>query len=67
MNPDDDAQDAVLHITVFREADGRYAAEYFTRDSTEVGMGNSAATPIGALAELCATLIKVEEDKAHGA
>lgn len=51
-------------IEVFQEDDGSYAAEYQTGDGKEAGMGRYSATPIGALAELCATLIKVEEDNA---
>ena len=56
---------AVWNISVFREDDGRFAADYESGDGREAGMGNYSATPIGALAELCATLIKVAEDKAR--
>jgi hypothetical protein len=57
------ASDVVCRIEVFREDDGRYAAEFRAGDGRVGGMGNYAATPIGALAELCATLIKVAEDQ----
>lgn len=50
----------VLTIDVFREDDGRFAAEY--QRENEAGMGEYSSTPIGALAELISTLIKVEED-----
>lgn len=53
----------VLTIRVFRDED-QFAAEWITADKREAGMGAYAATPIGALAELIATLIKVAEDKA---
>jgi hypothetical protein len=60
-----DAQETpVLRVEVFREADGRYAAEFFAPPG-EGGMAEYANTPVGALAELCATLIKIDEDKAH--
>lgn len=54
----------VMSITVFREDDGRFAAEYTRDGGREAGMGRYSSTPIGALAELCATLIKVDEDNA---
>lgn len=60
-------EDFVWRIDVVQEEDGRYCADYITGDLLERGVGNYAATPIGALAELCATLIKVAEDKAHEA
>lgn len=60
--PTDAPASIVWQIEVFREDDGRFAAEWFTLDRAESGMGPYAATPIGALAELCATLIKVAED-----
>ena len=50
-------------IHVFREDDGRYAAEYETGDGKEAGMGHYSVTPVGALAELVMLLIKIEEDK----
>ena len=55
--------DYVWRIEVFQEEDGRFAAEYVTGDGNEAGMSAYSATPIGALAEMVATLIKVAEDK----
>jgi hypothetical protein len=55
--------ETVYRIEVFREDDGRFAAEFETNGGREAGMSNYAATPIGAMAELCSTLIMVEEDK----
>ena len=58
-----DTDTTVYTITVFREDDGRFAAEWLTGDQREGGMGEYSASPIGAIAELTATLIKVEEDR----
>lgn len=57
-------ESVVYRIEVFREDDGRYAAEWTTGDGKIAGIGNYAASPVGALAELCATLIKCDEDNA---
>jgi hypothetical protein len=60
----DDRNDVVVYrIEVFLEADdGRFAAEFTSGDHTVGGMGEYSATPIGALANLCALLIKIDED-----
>jgi hypothetical protein len=60
---DEDGETAIT-IRVFKEYDGRYAAEYERKSENEAGMGCYSATPIGAIAELVCTLIKVDEDKA---
>lgn len=60
---DDTQEDVHYTIRVFRDKDGRFAAEWLSGDEMEAGMGNYSATAIGALAELVAVLIKVEEDK----
>ena len=60
-----DVESVVWDIQVFREEDGSYAASWETPDGMVAGMGNYSSTPIGALAELCATLIKVAEDEAR--
>lgn len=52
----------IYRIEVFQEEYGRYAAKFKSGDRRIGGMGQYSATPIGALAELCSTLIKVEED-----
>lgn len=54
----------VYRIVVYLE-DGRFAAEFVTGDGKSAGMGDTANTPVGALAELCAMLIKLDEDDAH--
>ena len=59
----DDSHEVHYTIRVCREDDGRFYAEWVSGDDTEAGMGNYSVTPIGALAELVAVLIKVEEDK----
>ena len=55
--------DVVWTIEVFREDDGRFAADFRSGDKRAGGMGEYSATPIGALAELCSTLIKIAEDE----
>lgn len=55
--------DVVWTIEVFREDDGRFAADFRSGDKRVGGMGEYSATPIGALAELCSTLIKIAEDE----
>lgn len=57
-------ESVVWHIDVFREEDGRFAAEFRSGDNSVGGMGNYAATPVGALANLCATLIQIAADDA---
>jgi hypothetical protein len=52
----------VWRIEVFEDG-GQFAAEFISADRKTAGMGNYSATPIGALAELCATLIKIAEDE----
>lgn len=61
-----DANEVIYEIKIFREDDGRFAAEFTTGDGKVAGMGCYSATPIGALAELCCTLIKLKEDNAIG-
>lgn len=61
--PQNDLEIDVWKVRVFQDED-RFAAEWVTQDGKEAGMGEYAATPIGALANLCATLIKVAEDHA---
>ena len=58
------AQDVpVLRITVTRDvATDYYAAEFRSADDKVGGMGDYSATPVGALANLCATLIQIDED-----
>lgn len=56
-------EDVHYTIRVFREEDGRFAADWLSGDGMEAGMGNYSVTAIGALAELVSVLIKVEEDK----
>lgn len=57
------AEDTIWKIRVWCEEDGRCAADYMTGDGREGGMGEYSSTPLGALAELISTLIKVAEDK----
>lgn len=57
----DSPDGSTLMISVFREDDGRFAAEW--QSGGEAGWGGYSATPIGALAELIMTLLKVEEDR----
>jgi len=53
----------VLRITVTRDvATEYYAAEFRSADDKVGGMGDYSATPVGALANLCATLIQIDED-----
>jgi hypothetical protein len=49
-------------IAVFRDDDGRFAAEWSS--GGEAGMGEYSSTPIGALANVICLLLKVEEDRA---
>jgi hypothetical protein len=60
----DNAGDAVWRIVVFQEQGGPFAAEFTSADGKIGGMGNYANTVVGALAELCATFIKMNEDEA---
>lgn len=53
----------VYRIEVEREADGRYFASWESGDGTQAGCAEYAATPVGALANLCATLTKLHEDE----
>jgi len=55
--------EVAYRIEIEREDDGRFFASYVTGDKREAGSGTYAATAVGALAELCATMIKVDEDK----
>lgn len=53
----------VLRIVVTRDvATEYYAAEFRSADDKVGGMGDYSATPVGALANLCATLIQIDED-----
>lgn len=54
----------IWRIELFREADGRFACDYRSGDNTIGGMANYSTTPVGALAELCASFIKGDEDDA---
>lgn len=51
----------IYHITVEQEEDGRWFA--FWEFGNEGGGAPYSTTVVGALAELCATLLKVAEDK----
>ncbi|MCC6970459.1 MAG: hypothetical protein IT434_09580 [Phycisphaerales bacterium] len=62
MTTPTDREEIIWRINVFRDEDG-CAADYRTEDGREGGMGEYSTTPIGALAELCAALIKIAEDK----
>ncbi len=51
--------------TILVEQDGeRFFASWTTGDGKEAGCGSYSSTVVGALAELCSTLLKVDEDKA---
>ena len=63
--PSDSA--TIWHIDVFREDDGQIAASFESADHAIAGMGNYSTTVVGALAELCATLLKLDEDKTAAA
>lgn len=56
--------EVMYFIEVAREEDGRFCATYHSADRKTAGSGEYSATAIGALAELCATLIKIAEDEA---
>lgn len=51
----------VYRIEVLEE-EGRFVATWVTGDGREAGAGAYSASPIGALAELISTMIKVAED-----
>ena len=55
--------ETTLRVNVIRE-DGEFAAEFTSGDGKVGGMGDYSPTPVGALANLCATLIKIDEDDA---
>jgi hypothetical protein len=59
------AANEVIRIEVEREDDGRYFACWTSADGKTHGCANYSTTVVGALAELCATLLKVDEDKSH--
>lgn len=59
-----DSGEVVWRIEVFREDDGRFAAEFRSGDGMVGGMGEYSVTPVGALANLCAMLIQIAEDEA---
>lgn len=61
-----DADDEVIYrILVTRwMVTNEYMAEFHSADGLVGGAAPFAATPVGALAELCSTLIKIAEDDA---
>ena len=50
-------------IEVEHGEDGRWFASWTTGDKREGGCASYSTTLVGALAELCSTLLKVAEDK----
>lgn len=53
----------VYLIEVLREEDGRFCAFWTTADNKEAGSGRYSDTVVGALGELSAILLRVDEDK----
>lgn len=54
---------AFYTILIEREDDGRMFASWTTGDGIEGGCAAYSTTLVGALAELCSTLLKIDEDK----